>query len=300
MTVLAHGGLPVAPHDLTGAWSLQPLVLLGLLASTWWYVTGVRTLWRSAGAGRVITRTQVAAFLAGVGALFAALVSPIDALGGTLSSGHMGQHLLLTMVAAPLVALAAPLQAMAWALPARQRRRTSRLQGRLRRVLGRPALPALGLAAFTLVFTLWHVPALYNAALRSELVHVIEHATMLAAALGFWWPVVRPRRTHASAGVLLLFVSLIASGMLAVVLVFAPRAWYAYEATKAWGLSPVEDQQLAGAVMWVLGGIVYVVAGVAVLVRWLRLDEQHAVRADHSEDGPTTPAHEREQTSHLS
>ncbi|MDP8977141.1 MAG: cytochrome c oxidase assembly protein, partial [Actinomycetota bacterium] len=277
--VLAHGGALVGPHDLAGAWSLDPLVLLAVLVAGWWYAAGVGSLWRSAGRGQVITRAQVVAFLGGVGAVLVALVSPLDALGGALFSAHMSQHLLLTLLAAPLLALGAPLQAMGWGLPGPLRRRANRLQGRLRRALRNPALPALGLALYTLVFTLWHVPVLYDAALRMESVHVAEHVTMLGTALAFWWPIVRPRRTHAGAGVLLLFASLVATGVLAALLIFAPRAWYAYPATEAWGLSPLQDQQLGGAVMWVPGGIVYVVAGAAVLLRWLRLDAEQATRA---------------------
>ena len=102
---------------------------------------------------------------------------------------------------------------------------------------------------------------------------------MLASALTFWWPIARPRRTHAGLGVFLLFLSLMASGLLAALLVFAPRAWYAYGATEAWGLSPLQDQQLAGAVMWVPGGAVHVVAGATVLMRWLRAEEELTARA---------------------
>ncbi|CAN5259161.1 cytochrome c oxidase assembly protein [soil metagenome] len=299
-TVLAHGGVLVGPHDLVGAWSPEPLVLLGVLVASWWYAAGVGSLWRSAGRGQVITRPQVAAFLGGVATVLVALVSPVDALSGVLLSAHMTQHLLLTLVAAPLLALAAPVQAMAWGLPGPLRRRASRLQGGLRRALRRPALPALGLALFTLVFTLWHVPVLYDAALRSETVHVTEHATMLGSALAFWWPVVRPRRTHAGAGVFLLFVSLIATGVLAALLVFSPRAWYAYGNTGAWGLSPLQDQQLAGAVMWVPGGIVYVVAGSIVLLRWLRLDAEHMTRAQRRRADPAPPAAGRQRAGHAS
>jgi putative membrane protein len=291
--VFAQAGALVGPHDLLTAWSLDPFVLLGLVVSTWWYVTGVQSLWRSAGSGQVVTRGQVAAFLGGIGAVFIALTSPLDALSGVLFSAHMSQHLLLTLVAAPLFVVAAPLQGMAWGLPVKLRRRASRLQGGLRRALQRPALPALGLALFTVVFMLWHIPALYDAALRSELLHVVEHATMLGSALAFWWPIARPRRTHAGAGVFLLFISLVASGLLAALLVFSPRAWYAHPATEAWGLSPLEDQQLAGAVMWVPGGAVYVIAGAAVVMRWLRIDEELAARTQHSTGNPNAVAGRR-------
>jgi putative membrane protein len=282
IATLAHGGALVGPHDLQTAWSVQPFVLLGLAASAWWYTAGVRSLWRAAGRGQVVTRAQTAAFAGGLLAVVIALVSPLDALSGVLFSAHMGQHLLLTLVAAPLLTASAPLQAMAWGLPPAPRRRASRLQGALRRALYHPSLAPLGLALFTLVFTLWHIPALYDAALANELVHMAEHTTMLGAALAFWWPITRPRRTHAGVGVVLLFLGLTASGLLAALLVFSPVALYAYGATAAWGLSPLEDQQLAGAVMWVPGGAIYVIAGAVVLMRWLRIDEELAARAGQS------------------
>jgi putative membrane protein len=289
MTVVAHAGVLVGPHDLPTAWSLEPFVLLSLVLSVWWYATGVQSLWRSAGRGQVVTRAQAAAFYGGIGAVFIALISPLDALSGVLFSAHMSQHLLLTLVAAPLLAAAAPLQAMAWGLPPRLRRRASRLQGRMRNALGHPGLPVMGLALFTLVFTLWHVPALYDAALVNTPLHVVEHATMLGSALVFWWPIARPRRTHAGLGVFLLFLSLIASGLLAALLVFSPRAWYAYRTTYAWGLSPLQDQQLGGAMMWVPGGAIYVVAAAAVLMRWLRIDEELAARAQRRQGTPGSP-----------
>jgi putative membrane protein len=279
MTVLAHAGAIVGPHDLLSVWSLEPFVLGGAILFLWWYTTGVRSLWRAAGKGQVASYPQVTAFYAGVATVLIALVSPLDALSAVLFSAHMSQHLLLTLVAAPMIAWAAPLQVMAWALPPRLRRRASRLQAGLRGALKHPSLPALNLALFTLVFMLWHIPELYDAALYSEPLHIVEHATMLGSGLAFWWPIARPRRTHAGLGVFLLFLSLVASGLLAALLVFAPHAWYNYEATEAWGLSALQDQQLAGAVMWVPGGAVYVIAGAAVLMRWLRADEELASRA---------------------
>lgn len=99
-------------------------------------------------------------------------------------------------------------------------------------------------------------------------------------AAAFAGGVLRPRHTHPSAGVVPLSVSMIASGLLAVLLVFAPSAWYAHAATRVYGLTPLQDQQAAGATMWVFGGIVYVVSGAAVLVRWLRADQRLAARRE--------------------
>lgn len=270
------------PDDVARAWSVDPLVLVALLLTCWWYGRGARTVWRSAGRGQAVSRGQVAAFAGGTVTVVVALISPVDPLSEALFSAHMTQHVLLTLVAAPLYVISAPLQTMAWGLEPALRRRMGRWQGRLRAVLWSPALPGLGLALYTVVFTAWHVPAAYNAALRSDAVHALEHATMLGAALAFWAPIVRPRRTHGGAGVVLLFVSLIASGVLAALLVFAPTPWYAHPPTAAWGLTRLEDQQVAGAVMWVGGGIIYLVAGVIVLMRWLRIDAAITARRERS------------------
>ena len=259
-------------------WSWDPLVLTALLVSTWWYWTGLRALRRSG----LATRWQPAAFAAAVGLTAVALVSPLDALSEQLLSGHMVQHVLLTLVVAPLLVLSSPLQVMAWGLPPSPRRRIGRWQGRVRRLLNHPSLPGVGLALFTVVFTAWHIPALYDAALTSDPVHALEHTTMLASALALWAPIIRPRRSPAGAGVLLLFISLIASGILAALLVFSPTPWYAHPATADWGITRLADQQLAGAVMWVGGGTIHVVAGALVLTRWLHADARAIERHERA------------------
>lgn len=280
VVVLAHGGELTGPHDLLSTWSWDPLVIATILVACWWYGNGLRALWRSAGTGALVSRAQALAFALAVGVVAVALVSPMDPASEALFSVHMTQHVLLTLVAAPLFALAAPLHVMSWGLAPRHRRLAGRWQGRLRRVLSHPALPGVGLAVFTVVFTAWHVPALYDAAIADDAVHALEHATMLGSALAFWAPIVHPRRTDPGAGVLLLFVSMIASGILSALLVFSPTAWYAHPDPSAWGLTPLTDQQAAGAVMWVFGGGIYVVAGAVAVMRWLRLDEQATDRVE--------------------
>jgi cytochrome c oxidase assembly factor CtaG len=270
----------VTPDTLAAAWSWDPLILTALIAGSWWYATGVRALWRSAGRGKVVTTGQAAAFCAAMITFAAALLSPLDRLGAALFSAHMTQHVLLTLVAAPLLVLSSPLQTMAWGLPSRLRRRAGRWGGRLRRLLAHPALPGFGLAVFSLVLLSWHVPVLYDAALASDVVHALEHVTMTGAAVALWTPIIRPRRTNAGFGVVLLFISLIVSGALAALLVFSPSPWYAHPTPVAWGVTRLADQQLAGAVMWVLGGALHVVAGALVLMAWLRADERSVLRRE--------------------
>ncbi|HEX6257678.1 MAG TPA: cytochrome c oxidase assembly protein [Euzebyales bacterium] len=280
MAVLAHGGELTGRHDVLSTWAWDPLVLAAVIVSCWSYAVGARALWRSAGRGEVVSRSQVAAYVLAMTAVFIALVSPLDPAAEALFSAHMTQHVLVTLVAAPLFVIAAPLQVLAWGLPPRLRRTTARWHGRVRRLLRHPALPAVGLTLFLGVFVAWHVPALYDAALASDVLHGVEHATMLAAALALWAPVVHPRRTAPGVGVLLLFISMIATGILSALLVFSPVPWYAHDPAAGWGVTALTDQQAAGAIMWVLGGGIHIAAGAAAVLRWLSADEQSAHRLE--------------------
>src|SRR4051794_15444291 len=123
---LAHPGQPPAPHDLWSAWSLDPLVVVGLVLGAALYARGVRLLWRSAGVGHGVRGWQVAANAAGILSLVVALVSPLDALGQALFAAHMAQHLVLIVVSAPLLVLGAPLLPLLWALPLGWRREIGR------------------------------------------------------------------------------------------------------------------------------------------------------------------------------
>jgi putative membrane protein len=229
--------------------------------------------------------TRAAAFGAGLLALFSALVSPLHALGSALFSAHMAQHVVLMLMAAPLLALGAPLQPSLWALPVRWRR----LVGRGARALGlRRAWRTLArpLAAWILhaaAVWVWHAPRLYEAALRNEALHAAQHASFLGTAILFWWVLVRPgRRRRASAGIGLayVFTTMLHGGALGALLTFSSEPWYpAYAATTAaWGLEPLQDQQLGGLLMWVPAGLVYLLAGLALFAAGLGPDEDSVPR----------------------
>ncbi|MFL5605628.1 MAG: cytochrome c oxidase assembly protein, partial [Gemmatimonadaceae bacterium] len=171
----AHPGRALAPHDLWGAWTPAPVLLAGLLFSGALYARCIHVLWRRAGRGRVVPPWRMGAFVAALGALTVALISPLDALGSVLFSAHMAQHLLLMMVAAPLIALGEPLMVTLWAVPVRWRRAIGRFWIRARRLRAAWRLvsaPAVALLLHVVVLWLWHLPALYERALRSEWVHV--------------------------------------------------------------------------------------------------------------------------------
>lgn len=275
-TLYAHPGRALAPGEVWGAWTFDPWVLLVVGASLWVYARGVGRVWGRAGRGRGVSRRQFAAFAAGAGVLVLALVSPVHALGGALFSAHMLQHELLILVAAPLMAAGAPGVAAAWAVPGGWLPRYRRLAGGgVVRGIWRAASHPLGAwSLHAVALWLWHVPALYQATLESELVHVLQHVSFFASALLFWWVVLRHRRGAGGYGVavLLLFTTMLHGNALGALLTFANAPWYpAYtESAARWGLSALQDQQIGGLVMWVPAGTIYIGVALFLLAAWLR------------------------------
>jgi putative membrane protein len=272
----AHVPDAAAATSTAWQWNLAPW-LLGLLAGALaLYAHGVRRLWARAGRGRGIHSTTVVAFVVGWLTLVLALVSPLDALGGRLFSAHMVQHELLMVVAAPLLVIGRPFAAWTWAFEPPIRQALGRavqvpwVQGPWS-VLTDPVV-AWGLHALAL--WLWHVPSFFSAALRSEGLHILQHASFLVTALFFWWAVFghdNRRAIGTGQAVGLLFTTMLHTAALGALLSLAPTPWYApYIATSnALGLDPVEDQQLGGLVMWVPSGLAYVVSALVLLGRML-------------------------------
>jgi cytochrome c oxidase assembly factor CtaG len=265
----------LTPASLWSAWNLSPLLLSGLALAGFAHWRG-----RLAGPRRPADRWRSRGFALGLGAVFVALVSPLDALAGALASAHMVQHVLLVLVAAPLLALSAPGGALLRGSPLPVRRalrwRRAPLVAAVVHGVGRP-VPAWLLHVAALWF--WHAAVPYDAALRSEAVHVLEHATFLGTALLFWHAVAGPRgagRASPGLGLLLVFAMALQSVFLSVLLTFARTPWYAGYATTtaAWGLDPLADQQLAGAIMWIPAGLVHVGAGLALLVALVRAGDR--------------------------
>lgn len=269
----AHTG--AEPATAPWRWSLEPWVLALLALSAALYGAGLLRLWRRAGVGRGIGRWQAAAFATGWLALAAALVTPLDALGSRLFAAHMVQHELLMVVAAPLLVLGRPLAAWTWAFAPPQRRRIGAATRWRWLAAAWDAItrPVTAWTLHALALWAWHVPVLFEAALRHEAVHVLQHTTFLGTALLFWWAVLGgdPRSPRGGFALAYLFTTMMHTGALGALLTFAPTAWYpAYEqAGGGFGLTPVEDQQLGGLIMWVPGGIAYVIAGLALVGRLL-------------------------------
>lgn len=282
LSLLFGEGLPPLPDNLWRAWSWEPGVLLALVLAAWLYLRGMRTLWQRAGSGRVVRLWQVASFGGGLAALFIALISPLNTFSGALFSAHMIQHLLLFLAAAPLLALGAPLVPWLWALPRPVRYavgRGWRQAGAVRALWRGLTHPLVVWVLHTLALWLWHLPGLYQAALERAVVHELEHATFLGTALLFWWVLFDGggrRRLSDGAGILYLFTAALQSGALGALLTFARTPLYPIytSSAAAWNLTVLEDQQLAGVIMWVPAGVVYLVAALILLGRWLAAMEQ--------------------------
>lgn len=280
--VAAHPDHPVMPHDLWSAWTVAPTVIAPIVFGAALYLRGVHALWRRAGRGRGLAPWRVGCFSGGMLAMSIALISPVDALGEALFAGHMVQHLVLMTVAAPLLALGAPIVGWLAALAPEHRHAllTRWRRARRARVLWQGAShPISTWLASAAVLWFWHAPGPYDAAVRNDVLHALEHASFLGAALLFWWPVVNPaRRARLATGwsLLYLFTACMQSGVLGALLTFARAPLYTahLDTAAAWGLSPLEDQQLAGVLMWWPAGIVYLAAVLTLLAFWLREAER--------------------------
>lgn len=259
------------------SWTFPLLVTVNLLFASAVYGTGVHRIWKKAGRGRVISFRQAGSFVAGLFVLVVALVSPIDALADELSAVHMIQHMLLMNVAAPLLVLGLPGMALLWTLPLEARRKVGTWRRHVRP--GRALYyllwqPLLLWCLYAAVLWVWHLPGLYIAALHHELFHDFQHLTFLVVSCLFWRvlldPVSRMRLSRVATVLYLFFTSLHAT-VLGVFMALAPAVWYpTYEGrTIAWNLTALEDQQLAGLIMWMPACMVYAIVVALVVAFWL-------------------------------
>ncbi len=279
----AHGsipsGVPLDAHAVWRTWGLDPLPLVLLSVLLVLYVRGLAITWRAAGVGHGIRRWECACFAAGYAALLVAQVSPLHPLSSALFSAHMTQHEILMLVAAPLIVLGKPVVAMLRALPVSTARSVvswTRVPW-WRRVWSGLMRPGVAWLAHAAALWVWHLPVLFQAALASEAVHALQHLFFVGSASLFWWADMhaRPRATRCGLAVLFLFTTALHTGLLGALLTFGPSVLYpAYvEPSRAWGIDPLADQQLGGLIMWVPACSLYIVAGLALFVGWLRASE---------------------------
>ncbi len=247
---------------LLASWSWRPEVLLVVVGLGALYTWGWRRV-RRAGYPRLAPWWRLLFYLSGLAALVLALVSPIDELASSLFSAHMVQHLLLMMVAAPLLLLANPLPVCLWGLPRKERRAIGRLltrNARFRRVLWAVTLMPVAWLLYVGNLWLWHLPMAYQAALRDPLIHDLEHLAFFGTALLFWWPIIEPaprlhERTRIGFGILYLLAATGQNTALGALIAIPERVLYPFYATRPGppALSPLDDQALAGGLMWTSG-----------------------------------------------
>jgi len=284
-----HGGQPHNWHDLVRAWSFEPLVVLSLALTAVLFATGLHRLWRQAPKRRSIRTWEALCFAGGWLALFVALVSPVHAWGRVLFSAHMSQHEILVLVGAPLLVLGRPLIAFLWSLPLEWSRGLGNL-GKItwiNRIWRTLTIPLVAWLLHAIALWIWHVPLLFDATLHSETVHTLQHLSFLLSALLFWWALIHgPQGAMGyGAAVLYLFTTSVHSGTLGALITVAGSVWYPSYAglTASWGLTPLEDQQLGGLIMWIPAGLVYVIAGLALFAGWLREADLRAARRERLE-----------------
>jgi putative membrane protein len=263
------------------AWGAEPWVLACLALSLLLYVIGARRLWLRMSHARPRFVRQAACFGAGWLVLVIALASPLDGAGSLAFSAHMVQHELLMIVAAPLMVLGRPLGVWVWALPQAWRGGVGSVT-HAGAIAWCWALITRPLSAWMLHFAalwMWHVPAFFQAALQNNGIHALQHASFLFSALLFWWAVLGKQAGARGHAVVSLFSTMMHTGALGAMFTFSEKAWYPVYGDSAWhafGLTQLEDQQLGGLIMWIPGGLAYVIAGLALVGGWL---SQRAARS---------------------
>lgn len=277
-------------QSLLLSWNWRIEIILPLLAAGVLYVLGWRRL-RATTRERMASRSgewtnprpplaagwKPASYVAGLVVVAVALMSPIDVLGGQLFYMHMIQHLLLVMIAPPLLLIATPFPMIMWGLPRRPRRNVAGLltgDSAIRRAITQATKPGVVWLLYIAVYIGWHDPGMYNLALRSDFVHDLEHLTFFGTAMLFWWHVtgVGPRfhRTFNSTKRLLYLISAIPANMFTgIAIAFASEPIYEYYTTvpRFYGLSVLDDQVLAGVIMWIPGSMMFLLAGLIFLSR---------------------------------
>ncbi|HEX8669051.1 MAG TPA: cytochrome c oxidase assembly protein [Allosphingosinicella sp.] len=278
---------PALAHEgLQAGWTLDLWVTGPLTLSAVLYTIGFARLWTRSSHGRDSLRRSGLLFAAGWLVLAAAVVSPLHEAGERSFTMHMIEHEILMLPAALLLMASRPGAAMLWGLPTRARAALARIASSgkgLWRFLTDPVI-ATGLQIVALWG--WHVPALFDRALESDGWHIAQHLSFLATALLFWWAMAHGRAGRGGYGTsaMCLFLTSLVGGALGALMAFSASPWYARYAAMGMtpaGLSPAEDQQLAGLVMWIPGGLFHGAAALFFLYKWLKASEVgHAVAAE--------------------
>jgi putative membrane protein len=272
---LLHGGTGYPHGALHSSWSFDPSVVIGVFGLIAAYIawTGPLNRRRPGFEDRPVTGGQITAFVAGSLALLVALSPPIDDWADSyLLSVHMFQHLILLIVVAPLWLIGTP----GWVLRPLTTRPAINLIG------STITRPVLAFVISNAIMVVWHVPSTFDAAVRSEPIHIVQHLCFLAAGILMWWPVLSPLpewpRLNPLLQCLYLFAQGIPSGAIgAFITLAAPGVYDAYVAVpRLWGISLSVDQQIAGVMMWVIENTIYLVIITIIFFKWAGREEQAA------------------------
>jgi len=276
-------------------WWLKPLLALGWNWDPWILTSlGLALACYLAGLARMPARARLQlirplrclSFLVGIATLFTVLISPLDGLDDELFSAHMAQHMVLMMVAPPLLVLGRPALAWLWAFPLAGRRGIGRIwvKSGLRHFLHQTGTPAVVWILCSVALWFWHLPAPFAWSLASERVHALEHICFFGTSLMFWSLVVEPlAKRRMDYGMTMVFVVTFGMqmGLLGALLTFSGHPLYAAysQTTERWGLSPLEDQQLGGLSMWIPASLIHLTTLGMLVVAWMREDEYRAMVA---------------------
>jgi putative membrane protein len=297
----AHGVdafIPPTPSDILFDWNFDPLVSVPILLLAIGYLAAVRHVDR-AHPGNLVPRARIVAFLGGLIAIEIALQSIIERYDTTLFSVHMVQHIMLTLVASPLLVLGAPVTLLLRvARPGiRHRFLLPILHSRVLRALSFPVVAWLLFAG-----VMWgtHFSPIFNESLDHPLIHQLEHVAYLTAGLLFWWPAVgldpSPWRMPHPLRAMYLFLQMPQNTFLALAIYSASAPLYPHYAALIlpWGPTALADQQMAGGLMWIFGDLVFIVSIVFAVVGWMRSEERDAAGRERREDAAVAAIRARE------
>lgn len=252
-------------------WNFAPSILMMLLSQAVLYGYLISLARKDGRWGADVKPRHIAWFAAGLLTIFIALVSPLDALSNYASfAAHMTQHILLAIVAPVCLLIGTPRYWLSYLfnIPV------------IKNLLRLAAHPLIAIGVFTVVLWAWHLPALYEGALRDANLHIVEHTMFLITGVILWAPILHTlppdKPMNYFVKIAYLFFNMITSSILAAVFTFAQGVIYPYygNAMQVFGMTPLDDQQLAGAIMWVPGGGIFLAATLIAFAAWLQNEEK--------------------------
>jgi len=265
-------------------WQWDPVVMLNMVLVLWLYQRGWVRVRRSSKAVKSLRTIHVVCFLLSLGIIGCCIMSPLDVMSSQLASAHMVQHTVLMTVAAPLMAMGSVTLVCFAGLPQAAKAMSGRILKIFKHTTGNILANPLSVwMIYAVALWGWHLPVFYGAALRWHALHDLQHLMFFGAALLFWRPLLDPLssvRLNGGTAVIYLFATTLHSTLLGVFMTIAPSAWYReyFGLAEVWGWSPLEDQQMAGLIMWMPACIAYAVAAVYAFARLIQSSDRSVNR----------------------